>query len=47
MNMDPWNQIIICGDNETQAIDLKHLGSHVSLEKLKEELKNNLSTRFV
>jgi|TARA_B110000263_G_scaffold35062_1_gene26812 lipoyl(octanoyl) transferase len=47
MNMDPWNQIIICGDNETQAIDLKRLGSHVSLEKLKEELKNNLSTRFV
>ena len=47
MNMDPWNQIIICGDNETQAIDLERLGSHVSLEKLKEELKNNLSTRFV
>ena len=46
MNMDPWNEIIICGNNATQAIDLDHLGCNVSLEKLREEIKNNLSKRF-
>ena len=46
MNMDPWNEIIICGNKETQAIDLEGLGCNVSLEKLREEIKINLSTRF-
>ena len=46
MTMDPWNEITICGNKETQAIDLKSLGCTVSLEELREEIKINLSTRF-
>ena len=46
MNMDPWNEITICGDKERQAIDLEHLGCNVSLEELRGEIKINLSARF-
>ena len=46
MDLRPWNEVTICGNDQTEAIDLKKLGCNNSLNEIRKSIKNNLSKRF-
>ena len=46
MNLDAWNEIVICGNPDHQAIDIRSLGISVSRPKLVAEIEKNLLLEF-
>ena len=46
MDLRPWNEVTICGNDQTEAIDLKKLGCNNSLNEIRKSIKKNLSKRF-
>ena len=46
MDLKPWNEVTICGNDQTEAIDLKKLGCNNSLNEIRKSIQKNLSKRF-
>ena len=46
MNLDAWNEIVICGNPDHQAIDIRSLGISVSRAEMVEEIEKNLLLEF-
>tara|TARA_B100001094_G_scaffold192982_1_gene186852 strand:- start:4108 stop:4653 length:546 start_codon:yes stop_codon:yes gene_type:complete len=46
MNLDAWNEIVICGNPDHQAIDIRSLGISVSRPNLVAEIEKNLLLEF-
>ena len=46
MDLRPWNEVTICGNDQTKAIDLKKLGCNNSLNEIRKSIKKNLSKIF-
>ena len=43
MNLDAWNEIVICGNPDQKATDLLSLGASVNRDELVEEVTRNIS----
>ena len=46
MNLDAWNEIVICGNPDHQAIDLRSIGVSIDREELIGEVKKNILLEF-
>ena len=46
MDLRPWNEVTICGNDQTEVIDLKKLGCNNSLNEIRKSIKKNLSKIF-
>ena len=46
MNLDAWNEIVICGNPDHRAIDIHSLGISVSRAEIVKEIENNLLLEF-
>jgi len=46
MNLDAWNEIIICGNPNHQAIDLRTMGINIDMDELIGEVKKNILLEF-
>ena len=46
MNLDAWNEIVICGNPDHQAIDLRSIGVSIDRDELIGELKKNILIEF-
>ena len=46
MDLRPWNEVTICGNDQTEAIDLEKLGCNNSLREIRKSIQKNLSKRF-
>ena len=46
MDLAPWNEVTICGNDQTEAIDLEKLGCNNSLSEIRKSIQKNLSKRF-
>ena len=46
MNLDDWNEIVICGNPDHQAIDIRSLDISVSRAEMVEEIEKNLLLEF-
>ena len=46
MNLEAWNEIVICGNQNHQATDLFSLGAFVERNELVRELMRNISLEF-
>ena len=46
MDLRPWNEVTICGNDQTEVIDLKKLGCNNSLNEIRKSIKKNLSKKF-
>ena len=46
MNLDAWNEIIICGNPNHQAIDLRTMGINIDRDELIGEVKKNILLEF-
>ena len=46
MDLTPWNEVTICGNDQTEAIDLRKLGCNNSLNEIRQSIQNNLTENF-
>ena len=46
MNLDAWNEIVICGNQDHRAIDLRSIGVSIDREELIGEVKKNIVLEF-
>ena len=46
MNLDAWNEIVICGNPDHRAIDLRSIGVSIDRNELIGELKKNILFEF-
>ena len=46
MNLDAWNEIVICGNPDHQAIDLRSIGVSIDRNELIGEVKKNILLEF-
>ena len=46
MNLDAWNEIVICGNPAHQAIDLRSIGVSIDRDELIGEVKKNILLEF-
>ena len=46
MDLAPWNEVTICGNDQTEPIDLGKLGCNNSLNEIRKSIQKNLSKRF-
>ena len=46
MDLAPWNEVTICGNDQTEAIDLRKLGCNNSFNEIRKSIRNSLSKRF-
>ena len=46
MNLDAWNEIVICGNPDHQAIDLSSIGVSIDRDELISEVKKNILLEF-
>ena len=46
MNLDAWNEIVICGNPDHQAIDLRSIGVSIDRAELIGEVKKNILLEF-
>mgnify|MGYP001360356004 FL=1 len=46
MNLDAWNEIVICGNPDHQAIDLRSIGVSIDRDELIGEVKKNILLEF-
>ena len=46
MNLDAWNEIVICGNPDHQAIDLRSIGASIDRDELIGEVKKNILLEF-
>ena len=46
MNLDAWNEIVICGNPDHQAIDLCSIGVSIDRDELIGEVKKNILLEF-
>ena len=46
MNLDAWNEIVICGNPDHRAIDLRSIGVSIDREELIGEVKKNIVLEF-
>lgn len=46
MNLDAWNEIVICGNPDHQAIDLHSIGVSIDIDELIGEVKKNILLEF-
>ena len=46
MNLDAWNEIMICGNPDHQAIDLRSIGVSIDRDELIGEVKKNILLEF-
>ena len=46
MNLDAWNEIVICGNPDHQAIDLRSIGVSINRDELIGEVKKNILLEF-
>ena len=46
MNLDAWNEIVICGNPDHHAIDLRSMGVSIDRNELIDELKKNILLEF-
>ena len=46
MNLDAWNEIVICGNPDHQAIDLRSIGVSIDRDELIAEVKKNILLEF-
>ena len=46
MNLDAWNEIVICGNPDHRAIDIRSLGISVSRAEMVEEIEKKLLLEF-
>jgi len=46
MNLDAWNEIVICGNPNHQAIDLRTMGINIDRDELIGEVKKNILLEF-
>jgi len=46
MNLDAWNEIVICGNPDHQAIDLRSIGVSIDRDELIGEIKKNILLEF-
>ena len=46
MNLDAWNKIVICGNPDHQAIDLRSIGVSIDRDELIGEVKKNILLEF-
>ena len=46
MDLTPWNEVTICGNDQTEAIDLKKLGCNNSLNEIRQSVQKNLAEGF-
>jgi len=46
MNLDAWNEIVICGNPNHQAIDLRSIGVSIDRDELIGEVKKNILLEF-
>jgi len=46
MNLDVWNEIVICGNPDQQATDLFSLGASVNRDELVNKVTRNISLEF-
>ena len=46
MNLDAWNEIVICGNPDHRAIDLRSIGVSIDRDELIGEVKKNILLEF-
>ena len=46
MNLDAWNEIVICGNPDHQATDLRSIGASIDRDELIGEVKKNILLEF-
>ena len=46
MNLDAWNEIVICGNPDQQAIDLRSICVSIDRDELSGEVKKNILLEF-
>ena len=46
MNLDAWNEIVICGNPDHQAIDLRSIGVSIDRDELIGEVEKNILLEF-
>ncbi len=46
MNLDAWNEIVICGNPNHQAIDLRSIGVNIDRDELIGEVRKNILLEF-
>ena len=46
MDLSPWNEVTICGNDQTEAIDLKKLGCNNSINEIRQSIQKNLTENF-
>ena len=46
MNLDAWNEIVICGNPDHQEIDLRSIGVSIDRDELIGEVKKNILLEF-
>ena len=46
MNLDAWNEIVICGNPDHEAIDLRSIGVSIDRDELIGEVKKNILLEF-
>ncbi|MBT5217800.1 MAG: octanoyltransferase, partial [Gammaproteobacteria bacterium] len=46
MDMEPWDNITICGNRSNQVSDFKKLGVNLSLNEVKNDIRKNILKNF-
>ena len=46
MDMNPWNNIIICGNSSNKVSDLNNLGFNLSINEVSDDIKKNILKNF-
>ena len=46
MDMNPWNNIIICGNSSNKVSDLNNLGLNLSINEVSDDIKKNILKNF-
>ena len=46
MDMNPWNNIIICGNSSNKVSDLNNLGLNLSINEVRDDIKKNILKNF-
>ena len=46
MDMNPWDNIMICGNSSNKVSDLNNLGANLSINEVRDDIKKNILRNF-
>jgi lipoate-protein ligase B len=46
MDMNPWDNIMICGNSSNKVSDLNNLGANLSINEVRDDIKENILRNF-